>query len=139
MPDVSHALHERVVGNEDALPDRLDQLLLGNDAARVFGQITQDIKGLGAQFQLVIAAPKRALLQVQHVAVEANCRWGARHLPLTAPGVMIHRNFGQISSPSRYELVGGEQNISGRSGGPPVTAHRRSARDDFSFKRRQFS
>src|SRR5262249_34518777 len=51
-PDVADALHQRIVGDEDAGPQRLDQFVLGHHPPRVARKIEQHVEGFGPQWEM---------------------------------------------------------------------------------------
>lgn len=70
LADVLHALGERIVGNGDVRPDRIDQLVLADDAAGIFQQAGKQRKRLGAQVDVEPAPLQPAPVQIEPVAGE---------------------------------------------------------------------
>ena len=52
LADVLDALDERVVGARSAAPDRIEQLLLGDELACTLDQMIEDVEGLRPQLDL---------------------------------------------------------------------------------------
>ena len=62
---VTHRLGQRVLGHGDARPDRVEQLVLGDDAADVAGEMAEQAECLGADRHQRAAARERAAIEIK--------------------------------------------------------------------------
>jgi hypothetical protein len=58
LTDVLDALNQRVLGDDDILPDVIDQFAFRNEPAGVLNQIHEDVEGLWPQRQNDAIAPQ---------------------------------------------------------------------------------
>src|SRR5262249_46415241 len=89
-PDVADALHKRVVGNENAGPEGLDQFILRHDPTGVPCEIEKHVEGLGPQWELALGIPTARRVGVELEPVEpqnppGGCQHRATHAPQTRP------------------------------------------------------
>ena len=110
-PDLGHALHQAVVGDRNAGPDRADKLVLADDPPGVQGEMPQDREGLRARTHLDPVGPDHEL--PVEVDPEAADLQRVRHLPAASrprrfPSALrgkFRRNFGGRAS--RLQDAGG--------------------------------
>ena len=92
-PQVLDALDERVVGHDHGAPERLDQLILAEDATFVRQKVAQECKGLGRQRNDGVGLAKLLPRGLEHEARE-------RHRALAIGQSLGHPIRCWISHPS---------------------------------------
>jgi hypothetical protein len=71
-PQLVHAADEHVLGHVDARPERLEQLVLGDELPRPGGQVLEDGERLAAQRHDLVAPVKPRICRVEREGPEAN-------------------------------------------------------------------
>ena len=64
VPDISDALYQCVIGDEETRPDSPHQLVLADHPPPILDEMAQDIEGLRPQFDVLVPTAQRASLQV---------------------------------------------------------------------------
>ena len=67
----TNALHQRIVGDRQIRPHRCKELILGNETAGIFDQITQDRESLWPKGNLTTVPQQAATIQVQDITIKS--------------------------------------------------------------------
>lgn len=104
-PNLDQRLHERVVGDGDVLPDRVDQLRLGNQPARVDHEVRKDVVSAGPEPDLLRSANEHLPVWVQREAAKPPNRFRSAFVRVLArfrAHFVTRRRLGTTTARARH-------------------------------------
>jgi hypothetical protein len=85
LAHASYAARQRRIRHDPTAPDRLQEVVLADDAIAVLHQINQEVEHLRFERDQLAATPEFAPVEVKHVIAEAKLQIGSSRAILTGP------------------------------------------------------
>jgi hypothetical protein len=97
LPNLAHAMRQRFVGYDNIRPDRLEQLLLGQQAIWIFHEIAQQFEALATKRNLAIPGSQRVPHDIERISLELKHLERPTALP-SPDGMAMKCDFSQITT-----------------------------------------